>query len=145
MKRHFKQRQAAAGYTLIELLIVITIIGVLLGIAVVNFAGAPDQARKTSAEQEIRTIETALEMFRMHNAKYPSTEQGLKALVEKPADAKNWPENGYLKDKSVPADPWGNAYKYLNPGTHGSIDIFSLGADGREGGEDDIGNWKTSQ
>ncbi len=141
MMRHVKQG-SAAGYTLIELLIVITIIGVLLGIAVVNFAGAPDQARKTAAEQEIRTMETALDMYRMHNAKYPSTEQGLKALVEKPADAKNWPENGYLKDKAVPADPWGNAYKYLNPGTHGNpIDVFSLGPDGREGGEDDIGNW----
>ena len=143
MNKH-KQRmyrpQRMTGYTLMELLIVITIIGVLLGIAVVNLKGTPDEARISSAKQEIRTMELALDMYRMHNAVYPSTEQGLKALVEKPAEARKWQQGGYLKSKSVPTDPWNNPYKYLNPGSHGEIDIYSLGPDGRES-EDDIGNW----
>ena len=135
------RQQRMTGYTLMELLIVITIIGVLLGIAVVNLRGTPDEARIASAKQEIRTMELAMDMYRMHNAAYPSTEQGIKALVEKPAEARKWQSGGYLKSKSVPNDPWSNPYKYLNPGTHGSeVDIYSLGPDGRES-EDDIGNW----
>lgn len=140
-KQMTPRRQRLTGYTLMELLIVITIIGVLLGIAVANFRGTPDEARMSSAKQEIRTLELALDMYRMHNANYPSSEQGLKALVEKPAEARKWQQGGYLKAKTVPTDPWGNPYKYLNPGTHGGeIDIYSLGPDGRES-EDDIGNW----
>lgn len=140
-KQMTPRRQRLTGYTLMELLIVITIIGVLLGIAVANFRGTPDEARMSSAKQEIRTLELALDMYRMHNAAYPSSEQGLKALVEKPAEARKWQQGGYLKAKTVPLDPWSNPYKYLNPGTHGGeIDIYSLGPDGRES-EDDIGNW----
>ncbi len=136
-----RRRKAASGYTLMELLIVITIIGVLLSIAVVNLKGTPDEARIASAKQELRTMELALDLYRMHNATYPSSDQGLKALVEKPAEAKKWQTGGYLKGKEVPTDPWGNPYKYLNPGNHGDVDIYSLGVDGRES-EDDIGNWK---
>jgi len=139
-KQITRRPQGAAGYTLMELLIVITIIGVLLGIAVVNLKGTPDEARISSTKQEIRTMELALDMYRMHNASYPTTEQGLKALVEKPAEARKWQQGGYLNSKAVPTDPWNNPYKYLNPGSHGEIDIYSLGPDGRES-EDDIGNW----
>lgn len=136
-----RRRQAASGYTLMELLIVITIIGVLLSIAVVNLKGTPDEARIASAKQELRTMELALDLYRMHNATYPSSDQGLKALVEKPAEAKKWQTGGYLKGKEAPIDPWGNPYKYLNPGNHGDVDIYSWGPDKRES-EDDIGNWK---
>lgn len=136
------RRQQSRGYTLMELLIVITIIGVLLGIAVVNLRGAPDEARIASAQQEIRTMELALDLYRMHNATFPTTEQGLKALVEKPAEARKWQAGGYLKGKTVPLDPWNNPYKYLNPGTRGGeVDIYSLGVDQKES-EDDIGNWQ---
>ncbi|HPE61602.1 MAG: type II secretion system major pseudopilin GspG [Thiothrix sp.] len=138
MKRRIPVARAA-GYTLLELLIVITIIGVLLGVAVVNMSGTPDEARIAAAKQEVKTLELALDMYRMHNAKYPES-GNLKALVEKPADAKSYPANGYLKGKTVPADPWGNVYKYLNPGNRSEIDIYSLGPDGRES-DDDIGNW----
>lgn len=142
-KQITRRHSAMTGYTLMELLIVITIIGVLLGIAVVNLKGTPDEARIASAQQEIRTMELALDMYRMHNAVYPSTEQGLKALVEKPAEARKWQQGGYLKTKTVPTDPWGNPYKYLNPGTHGNeLDIFSAGPDGRDNTQDDIGNWE---
>lgn len=142
-KQLTRRHPAMTGYTLMELLIVITIIGVLLGIAVVNLRGTPDEARIASAQQEIRTMELALDMYRMHNAVYPSTEQGLKALVEKPAEARKWQAGGYLKTKTVPTDPWGNPYRYLNPGTHGNdLDIFSAGPDQRENTQDDIGNWE---
>ncbi|MEZ5479908.1 MAG: type II secretion system major pseudopilin GspG [Thiolinea sp.] len=135
-----RRHKAASGYTLMELLIVITIIGVLLSIAVVNLRGTPDEARISAARQELRTMELALDLYRMHNAAYPTNDQGLKALVEKPAEARKWQTGGYLKGKSVPVDPWGNPYRYLSPGNHGELDIYSLGPDGRES-EDDIGNW----
>ena len=139
-----RPRKMASGYTLMELLIVITIIGVLLSIAVVNLRGTPDEARASAAKQEIRTMELALDLYRMHNANYPTNDQGLKALVEKPAEARKWQSGGYLKGKSVPVDPWGNPYKYLSPGNRGDVDIYSLGPDGRES-EDDIGNWSLEQ
>ncbi len=126
------------AYTLMELLIVIVIIGVLMGVAVVQFGSAPDDARAVAVRQELRNIQTALEMFRAHNGEYPSNDQGLKALVEKPNGARNWPKGGYLA--SLPKDPWGMEYKYLQPGQHGEVDVYSLGSDKRES-ENDIGNW----
>ncbi|MEZ5448234.1 MAG: type II secretion system major pseudopilin GspG [Thiolinea sp.] len=108
--------------------------------AVVSFQGAPDEARNAAASQEIRAMGTALEMYRMHNARYPSSDQGLKALVEQPSDAKRWQKGGYIKGGKVPVDPWDNPYKYLYPGNHGEFDIYSLGPDGRES-DDDIGSW----
>ena len=116
------------------------IIGVLMGVAVVNLQDTPNQARISAAQQEIRTMSTALDMYQMHNARYPGNDVGLKALVEKPADAKRWQKGGYLKGKKVPLDPWDNPYAYLYPGNKSDFDVYSLGPDGRES-DDDIGNW----
>jgi general secretion pathway protein G len=105
-----------------------------------------DEARVTAAQQDIRTLGTALDFYRMDNFRYPTTDQGLKALVEKPdPPPPNWRAGGYLKATTVPKDPWGNEYRYMQPGTKGGdYDLFSLGADGEPGGEDadaDIGSW----
>lgn len=140
MRKMGRNRRRVTGYTLMELLIVITIIGVLLGIAVVNLQGTPDEARIAAASQEIRTMSTALDMYRMQNSCYPTTEQGLKALVEKPEDAKRWQKGGYLKGSKVPLDPWDNPYVFNAPGRSGDYEVYSLGPDGRES-DDDIGSW----
>jgi len=105
----------------------------------------PDQAKVTVAQTDITAIGAALDMYKLDNGAYPSTQQGLEALVKKPAgnpQPKNWNQDGYLK--KLPVDPWGNPYQYLSPGTKGKLDLYSLGADSKEGGEDndgDIGNW----
>lgn len=140
MRNMTTKHRRVTGYTLMELLIVITIIGVLLGIAVVNLQGTPNEARIAAASQEIRTMGTALDLYSMHNSRYPTTEQGLKALVEKPSDAKRFQKGGYLKGKSVPKDPWDNPYVYNAPGRSGEFEVYSLGPDGRES-DDDIGSW----
>ncbi|MQU09265.1 type II secretion system major pseudopilin GspG [Pseudomonas helleri] len=134
------------GFTLIEIMVVVVIIGVLGAIVVPQFMSRPDQAKVTAAHTDIQAISTALEMYRLDTFNYPSTQQGLEALVTRPTDtplAKNWNPQGYLK--SLPIDPWGTPYQYLNPGTHSAgYDLFSFGADGVQGGEGfatDIGNW----
>jgi general secretion pathway protein G len=102
----------------------------------------PDKARIVKAQSDIRSLESALNLYRLDNHDYPTTDQGLESLVQKPADAPSWKEGGYID--RLPKDPWGRPYQYLSPGQHGSIDIFSLGADGQTGGEGkdaDIGNW----
>ncbi|KMN11519.1 type II secretion system major pseudopilin GspG [Pseudomonas helleri] len=134
------------GFTLIEIMVVVVIIGVLGAIVVPQFMSRPDQAKVTAAHTDIQAISTALEMYRLDTFNYPSTQQGLEALVTRPTGtplAKNWNPQGYLK--SLPVDPWGTPYQYLNPGTHSAgYDLFSFGADGVQGGEGfatDIGNW----
>lgn len=136
------------GFTLIEIMVVVVIIGVLGAIVVPQFMSRPDQAKVTAARIDIQAITTSLEMYRLDNFSYPSTQQGLEALVKYPQGApvpRNWNAQGYLK--SIPVDPWGTPYQYLNPGVHsadGSYDLYSLGADGLPGGEGnaaDIGNW----
>ena len=134
------------GFTLIEIMVVVVIIGVLGAIVVPQFMSRPDQAKVTAAHTDIQAISTALEMYRLDTFNYPSTQQGLEALVTRPSGtplAKNWNPQGYLK--SLPVDPWGTPYQYLNPGTHSAgYDLFSFGADGVQGGEGfatDIGNW----
>ncbi len=133
------------GFTLIEIMVVVIILGILASIIVPRLTGRTEQARITKAKVDIKNIESALELFKLDNGFYPSTEQGLEALVEKPTVGripKNWKEGGYLK--KLPIDPWGNEYVYLSPGEHGDFDLYSLGADGREGGtgsDADIGNW----
>jgi general secretion pathway protein G len=149
MSAKFKLTACAArsrqrGFTLIEIMVVVIIIGLLAAVVVPQFLGRVDQARVVKAKQDIQGLETALTMYKLDNFSYPTSEEGLKALVEKPNDpnVKNWRPGGYLK--RLPKDPWGNDYQYQAPGTHGDVDISSFGADGQSGGEGinaDIGNW----
>lgn len=134
----------ARGFTLIEIMVVVVILGILAALVVPNILSNVDTARITAAKQDIRAIESALDMYRLDNFTYPSTQYGLDALVTQPADpsVRNWRPGGYLK--KLPVDPWGNPYQYLYPGTQGEVDIWSMGADGQTGGEGitaDIGNW----
>lgn len=132
-----------------ELLVVVMILGILATVVVVNVMDRPDEARIAKVKQDIRALTTALNMYRLDNFQYPSTEQGLEALVSRPAGqppAPNWRSGGYIE--SLPSDPWGNEYVYLNPGVHAEIDVYSLGADGAPGGEGinaDIGNWNLDE
>jgi len=134
-----------SGFTLIEIMIVVVILGILASIVVPNIMESPNEARIVKAKQDIRTLEGALNLYKLDNFNYPTTDQGLESLVTKPVgqpEAKNWKKNGYMK--KLPKDPWGNDYLYLSPGSNSEIDIFSYGSDGRSGGTDasaDIGNW----
>jgi general secretion pathway protein G len=139
-QRHLRQR----GFTLIEIMVVVIIIGILAAIVAPNVIGRIDDAQITKAGADIAVIESALKLYRLDNFTYPTTEQGLEALVTKPNDPtiRNWKSGGYL-DRARP-DPWGNPYLYLNPGNNREIDVYTLGRDGRPGGEGidaDIGNW----
>jgi general secretion pathway protein G len=139
------QRASMSGFTLIEIMVVVVIIGILVAIVAPRVMTRPDEARVVKAKHDIRQLEAALNLYRLDNYVYPSTEQGLEALVTQPGgepQAKNWKQGGYVD--RLPKDPWGNGYQYLNPGVHAEIDIFTLGADNRAGGEGinaDIGNW----
>ena len=134
-----------SGFTLIEVIVVLVILGILASIVVPNVISRTDQAQIVKAKQDIRALESALQMYRVDNFQYPSTDQGLQALTEKPTtgtEAKNWQAGGYIK--KLPKDPWQNDYQYISPGENGEFDIYSLGADGRPGGTEanaDIGNW----
>jgi len=142
MKTYAKQK----GFTLNEILVVIIILGILAGLIVPRLMEEPDKARVVKAKLQISELVTALKKFKLDNGFYPTTEQGLQALVEKPEvgpEPKNYPPHGYLP--KIPKDPWGNEYIYLCPGEHDDFDIISLGADGAEGGEGpdkDIGSWE---
>lgn len=133
------------GFTLIEILIVVVILSILAITVVPQFLEEPGKARVARAKSDIQSIKTALSMYKLDNFNYPSTSQGLQALSSKPSgqpEAKNWKPGGYVEN--MVKDPWGNDYQYLNPGNHGGIDIYSLGADGQPGGEGqnaDVGNW----
>lgn len=138
-------RIAQRGFTLIEIMVVVVILGILAAVVVPNIMGRPDDARITKAKQDIRVLESQLNLYKLDNYNYPSTQQGLESLVSKPAgepEARNYKSGGYIK--TLPKDPWGNPYQYLQPGTRGELDLFSLGADNQPGGEGpaaDIGNW----
>jgi general secretion pathway protein G len=133
------------GFTLIELMVVLVILGVLAAIIAPKIMDRPDEARIIAAKQDIASLLQALKLYRLDNIRYPTTEQGLQALVTKPdiePVPNNWKSGGYLE--RLPKDPWGNPYLYLNPGRNGEIDVYSLGTDGQAGGEGkdaDIGNW----
>jgi general secretion pathway protein G len=129
------------GFTLIEVMVVVVILSILAAIVVPKIMDRPEQARITKAKSDIRALEAALNLYRLDNMTYPSTDQGLEALVSKPTDSpepRNWKEGGYLD--RLPVDPWQNPYLFLNPGTHGVIDIYSAGPD-LQSADDDLGNW----
>lgn len=141
-----KFSRLARGFTLIEIMVVVAILGILAALVVPKIMGRPDEARIVAAKQDIAAINQALKLYRLDNLRYPTTEQGLQALVVRPASGPvpgNWKTGGYLE--RLPNDPWGAPYQYLNPGVHGEIDVYSLGADGAPGGEGndaDIGSWQ---
>jgi general secretion pathway protein G len=145
----FSRRQRPSiverGFTLIEMMVVVVIIGILAALVVPKLMGRADEARVVAAKADIASIMQGLKLYKLDNHRYPTTEQGLQALVTKPTmgpSADGWKEGGYL-DK-IPKDPWGNPYQYLSPGVRGEVDVFSLGADGQPGGtgnDADIGSW----
>lgn len=142
-------KHKSRGFTLIEIMVVIVILGILAAVVVPRVMDRPDAARVTKAKQDIRTLEGALNLYKLDNFNYPSTDQGLDALAAQPSgtpEPRNYKEGGYID--RLPKDPWGTEYQYLNPGVNGSIDIYSLGSDSTEGGEGvagDIGNWNLDE
>ena len=138
MKRNpYKQSQ---GFTLIEVMVVVVILGILAAVVVQRVLDRPDEARVTKAKQDIRSLEAALNLYKLDNFVYPTTDQGLEALVTKPVSPEppGWKDGGYVD--RLPLDPWRQPYLYLSPGQHGAIDVFSLGPD-QQPSDDDIGNW----
>lgn len=147
------RRRRNAAFTLIEIMAVVLIIGLLGGIVGVVIFGQVDSARVTTARTQIKQIESALEFYRLDNGRYPTTEQGLRALVEKPTGApepRRWRREGYLQGGAVPTDPWGEPFEYVQPGSNNpyTFDLWSLGADSAPGGEDvdaEVGNWSEEE
>lgn len=140
-----KKRKGEEGFTLVEIMVVVVILALLAGIILPKIMGRPEEARRTAAMVQMKEVEAGLNLFKIDNGFYPSTEQGLQALVKKPATGeqpKRYKDGGYLN--KVPKDPWGNEFVYLSPGQHGEFDLVSYGADGVEGGEGknvDVENW----
>ena len=138
-------RRLQRGFTLIEIMVVVVIIGILGALVVPKLMGKPGEARITAARADISSLMSALKIYKLDNLRYPTTDQGLKSLIEKPTSgpaASSWKTGGYV-DK-LPKDPWGNQYQYISPGVKGEIDVFSYGADGQPGGtgdDADIGSW----
>jgi general secretion pathway protein G len=139
-----EKRRAQSGFTLLEIIVVVAIIAILAAYIAPKVAGRVDDARISKAKSDIRVLESSLELYKLDNFVYPSTEQGLSALITKPSgsEMKNWREGGYIK--KLNKDPWGNDYQYQYPGSNGEFDVYSLGADANAGGTgeaSDIGNW----
>ena len=145
LSKRQSENRSQLGFTLIEVMVVIAIIGIMATLIVPQIMSKPDEARVIAAKQDINSIVQALKLYRLDIGRYPTTEQGLSALVAKPTTdpiPQNWKPNGYVD--RLPKDPWGFAYQYSNPGTRGEIDVFSLGADNKPGGtgfDADLGNW----
>ena len=138
--------QRQGGFTLLEIMVVIVILGILASLVVPNLMGNKEQADRQKAVSDIVALENALDMYKLDNSRFPTTEQGLEALVTKPQsepEPRNYKEDGYIL--RLPQDPWGNAYQLMSPGEHGKIDVFSMGLDGEAGSDDDIGNWNMDQ
>ncbi|MDO6508832.1 type II secretion system major pseudopilin GspG [Colwellia sp. 4_MG-2023] len=135
-------QKKAQGFTLLEVMVVIVIIGMMLSVVVPNLMGSQDTAKLQKAVQDVTALENSLSMYKLDNYDYPSTEQGLEALTQQTdiePIPRRFPDGGYVK--RLPKDPWGNEYFLLNPGEHGKMDVFTAGPDGEVGTEDDIGNW----
>ncbi|GGA29455.1 type II secretion system major pseudopilin GspG [Neptunicoccus cionae] len=134
-----------AGFSLLELMVVVVILSILALVIAPRIIDRPDQARVARVQSDLAVIQSAVKLYRLDNFRYPSTEQGLRALVNRPSTEpvpRNWAENGYID--RLPVDPWGNEYQYLSPGVHGEFDVFTLGADGVTGGsgaDADLGTW----
>lgn len=140
MRQFQRQRARQQGFTLIEIMVVIVIMGILAALVVPRVLDRPDQARRVAARQDISGLMQAMKLYRLDSGRYPSTAQGLQALVQRPEGARNW--RPYLD--RLPNDPWGHPYQYLNPGVKGEIDVFTFGPDNKPGGEQDdadIGSW----
>ena len=138
--------QRQRGFTLLEIMVVIVILGILASLVVPNLMGNKEEADRQKAVSDIVALENALDMYKLDNSRYPTTEQGLEALVSKPQgepEPRNYKSDGYIK--RLPQDPWGGAYQLMSPGEHGKIDVFSMGLDGEAGTDDDIGNWNMDQ
>jgi general secretion pathway protein G len=139
-------RPGQAGFTLIEVMVVIVILGILAALVVPKVMSRPDEARSIAARQDVASVMQALKLYRLDNRRYPTSEQGLRALIEKPQlppVPEGWKAGGYVE--RLPLDPWGKPYQYLNPGLRGEIDVFSFGGDGVGGGDGadaDVGNWQ---
>ena len=142
-------RGSHSGFTLIELMVVVIILGILALYIGPKIMGEPEKAKRVKAKMDIASLETALKMYKLDNGMYPSTDQGLQSLVAVPDSGvipKNWRKGGYLEKNKVPKDPWGNEFIYISPGVHGDFDLISYGLDGVPGGENeddkDINNWE---
>jgi len=146
MSTYKNPSRSMSGFTLIEVMVVVVILSILAAIVIPRIMDRPDQARIVKAKQDIRALESGLNLYRLDNFSYPTTEQGLEALIEEPTispEPTNWKSGGYID--RLPKDPWGNDYQYLSPGEYGAIDLYSLGADTQPGGEEanaDITNWE---
>jgi general secretion pathway protein G len=141
----YQAKRMTSGFTLIEVMVVVVILGILAAIVVPRIMDRPDEARIIKAKQDIRVLQSALDLYKLDNYRYPTTEQGLEALVQKPTgdpQPPRWKSGGYID--RLPKDPWGQNYQYLSPGQKSATDIYSLGADAQQGGDGadaDIGNW----
>jgi len=139
--------KGSEGFTLLEIIVVVFILSLLVAIVAPKIMGRTDDAKIADAKVQIKNFETALKLYKIDNGEYPTTEQGLESLIEKPATGKvpeKYREGGYLEQKKIPLDPWGNPYVYVSPGIHGDFDILTYGNDGKEGGEGkdaDIKSW----
>ncbi len=147
----FDKIKTTHGFTLIELMVVIVILGILVSFIAPRLMGRPDEAKQVKARIQMESLETAIKLYKLDNGIYPATEQGLQALVEQPQTGtlpKKWRKGGYLEKSKVPKDPWGNEFVYLSPGAQGDYDIISYGADGVPGGEEfdkDINSWEIDE